>query len=488
MTEKSRGDKLIGVCYAALIFSPLVVILIQSLIHGMNLFLAVPTWSDELDYFREVFSFSHNGFNFGGSMFAGYEAAVGPLGAHSVSPRIAWGPFSLLGWNEHSILFYNIIFLCFSIAVYLLCVQPRGLKLALSFAVVCFYAPLNLYMYTSMMEVMIYGWVIIYFSLFARYLVKRNGASFAAALATGIVVCLLRMPYVVLLFPLIWAASDFKFNLKTLKNLIIYIILFLVVYKVYNLFCSDYPDWVTSKLKMQAGLLGKLKFIFYNTKMNLKLYFTVSASPVQVAMRYAYGFAILALLAASFFEIKDGAVKKCFKRGWFSLFVMTGGLWAIMITLYDIKAYRDFRTFAPVLFFVILFVIVDDETRGLKIACLAFIALVGVFSFKEGLTADRKIVWKAETDSSVAVLKEDAGDEVKSVGATWDINWGDVELLKSIPSRLGYKVFLENVDKDLSTVDYVLTTRQYIDGHEDLESRLEFMFETKDSYLIYKVK
>ena len=148
MTEKSRGDKLIGVCYAVLIFSPLVVLLVQSLIHGMNLFLAVPTWSDELDYFREVFSFSHNGFNFGGSMFAGYEAAVGPLGAHSFSPLIAWGPFSMLGWNEHSILFYNTIFLCFSIAIYLFCVQPRGLKLALSFAVVCLYAPLNLYMYT----------------------------------------------------------------------------------------------------------------------------------------------------------------------------------------------------------------------------------------------------------------------------------------------------------------------------------------------------
>ncbi len=490
MREKLRGDKLIGVLYGALILSPLVILLVQSLIHGMNLFKGVPTWSDELDYYREMLSYSHNGLKFGGSLFAGHEAAIGPFGAHSFSPVIAWGIVSLFGWNEHSILLFNLFFLCFSFLIFVLALKPRGRRLVLSFAAAYLYAPLVLYLHTSMIEVVIYGWIIIYFSLFSLYLSKKTRGFFALALAAGIIVTLLRMPYVVVLFPLIWAASDYKFNLKTLKNLIIYILLFLVVYKVYNMFCADYPDWVTSRLAARPGLWSKFKFIINNVFTNLRLYFTFSATPVQWALRYAYGITIVLLLAASFVEKGKEHITKCFKRDYFALFIMTGGLWAIMVALYDIKDYRDFRTFSIVLFFVYLYVFIGSnqkEAGPLQYIFVALMLFICAFSFKEGLIQSRNTVTVAETDDSFAVLNTpDAGS--KSIGATFDINWGGVGLLKSIPGGLGYKVILEAEIESFTGVDYVLTTDEYLSGHPELKERLEFMFETEASYLVFKVK
>ena len=138
--------------------------------------------------------------------------------------------------------------------------------------------------------------------------------------------------------------------------------------------------------------------------------------------------------------------------------------------------------------FVILYVFTVPEGRNLKVACVIFIILVGAFSFNENLTEGRNIVKTVEIDDSFAALATDAGEDVRAIGATWDINWGDIALIKSVPDRLGYKVFLEGETSDLSPVDYVLTTRKYLDEHADLESRLEYMFTTKDSYLVYRVK
>ena len=94
----------------------------------------------------------------------------------------------------------------------------------------------------------------------------------------------------------------------------------------------------------------------------------------------------MALLAASFFEKGKDSVTKCFKRDYFALFVMTGGLWAIMVALYDIKDYRDFRTFSIVLFFVYLYIFTgrDTETKLIQYISVALMVFVCAFSFKEG--------------------------------------------------------------------------------------------------------
>ena len=83
------------------------------MIKGYNVLLGLPIWNDEVDYWRELFSFSNCGFAFGKHGFSlGYTAEIGPFGCHGISPIIAWGWYALLfGWNGNSIVIANIILL-----------------------------------------------------------------------------------------------------------------------------------------------------------------------------------------------------------------------------------------------------------------------------------------------------------------------------------------------------------------------------------------
>ena len=479
------------VLYAAMILSPLIILLIQSLFTGKNLFLGVPTWTDELDYFREMVSFSKHGFNFGGSLFAGHEAPVGPLGGHSFSPVVAWGPVVFFVWNEHTILWYNLILMMISLAVLIMTLKPSGRNLLFVLILCYLYAPLNLYLHTSMMEVTLYGWIVIYSALFIKYIRDRERLFFILALIAGVIVTLMRMPYVVILFPLIWAATDHKFDRKFIRNMLVYIILFLVVYKIYNLFCADYPYWVTSIVHEAAGISLKLQVLFHNALSNLKQYFTFSASPVQVILRYTYGLTILFLLIVSFFEIKDGKLARRFKRDYFSFFVMSGGFWAIMIILYDIHDSRDFRTFSVVLFFIYLYVILSNtgDRMGelIKIAGIVMVGLMFAFSFNEGMTSDREIAAQVEIDKNFEDFPEAEAGIIRTVGSTIDVCWGNIKIQKSIPSDCGFKVYLWNEENDFVAVDYLLTTESYMSSHPQSASKLEYLFTTEDSSLVYRV-
>jgi len=265
---------------------------------------------------------------------------------------------------------------------------------------------------------------------------------------------------------------------------------FLFTYKVYTLFCADYPDWVTHKISEAPGIVGKLKVVYFNTLTNFKRYFAFSSTPAQITLRYVYGFTILLFLIKSLFRIKEKKLEFKFDGKAFSIFVMLGGLFAIMVSLYDIKDYRDFRTFGIVLFFALMYLFMQRKEDYLyKYIGVFFVLILFFASFNEGLTKDRMVVRNAITYDAFEknLSKEDV--EGKAIGATWDINWGDVGLLKSIPPELGYKVFIEGEEEEhLDSVDYVLSTYKYIGKHPELAQKLEFMFDVNRKYLVYKVK
>ncbi len=490
MSNETKREKLIYAVYAALILSPLIVLGIQSFLVNKNLFFGVPTWSDELDYFREILSFKASGFSFNGSLFAGHEAVYGPFGAHSFSPILVWGLYSLFSWTEHSILICNLFLLCLAYTIFVLINRPRGKELFFVCVIAYIYSPLYLYLYTSMMEVPIYAFVIIYFSCMYRYISYPTKLRGVMMIVTGAFVALLRMPYIVLLLPAVLLLSGYKFNKKTVRNLIIYVVAFLLAYKVYNLFCADYPDWVTHRISAAPGIVGKLKVVYSNIIINLKRYFGFSTTPAQIALRYVYGFTILLFLIKSLFRVNNKKLEFKFEGKAFSMFVMLGGLFAIMVSLYDIKDYRDFRTFGIVLFFALIYLFTERKGDLLyKYIGVFFVLILFFTSFYDGLTRDRVIVRKAITYEAFKEEFSDVSIEGKAIGATWDINWGDAGLLKSIPGKLGYKVFIEGEEiENLDSVDFVLSSYKYMGKHPELGEKLEFMFDVDRKYLVYKVK
>ena len=79
------------------IASPLIIMLILSLLSGNNMFLSKPYLNDELDYWRLMYSISERGFDFGSTEhLVGYVAPIGPLGSHGLSPVAAWLWYVLL--------------------------------------------------------------------------------------------------------------------------------------------------------------------------------------------------------------------------------------------------------------------------------------------------------------------------------------------------------------------------------------------------------
>ena len=473
MNKQSTDVKRIQAIYFLYLFIPVLSLFLLSLVSSKNLFLSLPTWSDELDYFRETFSFSENGFDFGGSLFVGEDAKVGPLGGHSFSPIVVYGLVALIfPFSEHTILYVNLALLSLAMLAFALIVRPRGFNLFFSCFLFLLFPPLLNYLYTSMLEVPLYAGLIVYFSLFYAYGKEKKKSVFIWMLITGIFVTLIRMPYVVVLFPAIMALGDYRFNKKTWLKLLVYVVSFLTVYKFYNLFCANYPDWVTAKITAADGIAGKLKVIYSNTKENIYRFFSFSIeSPMQIVLRYVYGILVAITGVLSFVKQENKRLKLCFNGFWFSLFVMAGGLLCIMVCLYDIKDYRDYRTFAPIAFVLMLTVVLFTKKPLVRAVPVVTFLLLIIFSDVNVLLADREIGVVSERITGFEELENDSG---LKLGATMDVNWGDVSLLKSIPSKIGYQVFYNGINEDnIDMVDYILTGGKLSDTSVVLLSEIE---------------
>ena len=457
MNKQSTSVKRIQALYFLYLFIPVLSLLLLSLVSGKNLFLSLPTWSDELDYFREAYSFSENGFDFGGSLFVGEDAKIGPLGGHSFSPIVVYGLAALIfPFSEHTILYVNLALLSLAMLAFALIVKPKGFNLIFSCFLFLLFPPLLNYLYTSMLEVPLYAGLIVYFALFYAYSKGKKKSVFIWMLIVGIFVTLIRMPYVVILFPAIMVLGDYKFNKKTWLRLLIYVVSFLFVYKFYNLFCANYPDWVTAKIGAADGIAGKLKVIYSNTKENIYRYFSFSIeSPMQTVLRYVYGILVLLTGVLSFVRQENRKFRLCFNGFWFSLFATAGGLLCIMMCLYDIKDYRDYRTFAPIAVFLMLSTVMFAKKAPVRAVPIVTFLLLIIFSNVNVLLADREFGIVNETVSGFENLEN---DEDMKLGATMDVNWGDVSLLMSVPSKLGYQVFYNGINEDnYDKVDYILT-------------------------------
>lgn len=118
---------------AALFFvaSPLIMMLVLSLLSGQNMFLAKPYLNDEIDYWRVMYSVSEQGLHFGSTEhLVGYTAPIGPLGSHGVSPLAAWLWYALLfPWSDSAIVIAGVIMLTAAMALFVLIARPGTAQL-----------------------------------------------------------------------------------------------------------------------------------------------------------------------------------------------------------------------------------------------------------------------------------------------------------------------------------------------------------------------
>ena len=159
------------------IASPLIIMLILSLLSGNNMFLSKPYLNDELDYWRLMYSISERGFDFGSTEhLVGYVAPIGPLGSHGLSPVAAWLWYVLLfPMTDSALVIAGVLMLIAAMALLYFIARPGAAELLLMGLFTILYPPLIRYINLSMMEMPCYACVIVYMALLLRYEKEHSG-------------------------------------------------------------------------------------------------------------------------------------------------------------------------------------------------------------------------------------------------------------------------------------------------------------------------
>ena len=262
--------------------------------------------SDEFDYYAESVSIARNSLVNQESGYFGYNlnlhAKLLNYGAHA--------PFNLLplaltakltGDSQASALLANLVLLCISLLVFFL--LRRSLKdLALLFLLLFSFLPFLLYVFTGMVEVLIYAGLILLLPLYEKLFAKREQSpSLLAYLLVVLLWSLSRITHIFFLLPaLIFEIGILK--KKALPTLFKYALIVLGLTAVLWLLSASFPwsfmgQWLRSSQKVSF-------FFRHGLSMSFKFLQPGFGEPMEVALRYAY-LLWIGILALPLFSLRN---------------------------------------------------------------------------------------------------------------------------------------------------------------------------------------
>lgn len=344
-----------------------------SLLSGHDCFAGIPVWSDELDYWREMYSFASSSDGaFGYYGFDGYPAAVGEWGCHGIAPLLVYGPFALtFGWGAHSIVVCNGFFCMACVLVFCALLRPSSSQAVLMAVLWMAYPPLLLYAPSSMMELPQYGCFFLYLACALRYARDKRVLWLVLAFACVIYMAGLRLSNIVLFAPLVLLFSGFKPRLRFWALAAVSLAASFACYKFFWLFSAGYPAGFLAALGAGDGAAsGPFELLLAHAAQNVQLFFSRGDGAAQISQRLAFA---LAFGGCVFFAGVSAVAQRMGIRVNVPLmhacvacaFVL-GLVWVVVIFAYDVFDWRDYRTLAPFLFavFVTLIMAAHDEHSG----------------------------------------------------------------------------------------------------------------------------
>ena len=151
LPPRRRTATLLG--WGLLLSAPFLLLAAISLATGRNAFATYPVWSDELDYWRNLFTWDAVGLRTGYNGLLEEFARVGTLGAHGFTAVMLYGWFvKLFGLSYHTIVICNALWVSLGAAAYCALIRPRPARAALLALCLMLYAPAVLYCASSMTE------------------------------------------------------------------------------------------------------------------------------------------------------------------------------------------------------------------------------------------------------------------------------------------------------------------------------------------------
>jgi len=370
--------------WALLVLSPWIQLIVISIITGKNALFTYPVWTDELDYWRSVFSWIHVGFPAGYNGIAEYPASVGTLSVRGLTPILLYGGWAkLLGLEHFGIVLFNALWVSTAALVFCAMVRPRaGTSLLVAALLICF-APAVLYVSTSMTEMFNYALLLLYAAFLFH--TEKTGRWWSALLCwlTVVCACLYRVPYWVLFVPLIAVNCRWRFSLKTLWLSLVALSLagatFVAVVSYSALSPGDYLyQWFrqTDPSLFFHMLLSHVKF-------NLNQYLAGKAGNImEVALRWLYCLAAGWALLASFVSIEKVRqktwLKLHFSKEYMGCFLLLFVPFALILMFYTINDWFDFRMLSPFLWGVAAILAARGKRRLPSAVLAGSVAMLGL--------------------------------------------------------------------------------------------------------------
>lgn len=455
--RKSRGQRLCAVLF--FIASPLLIMLLLSALAGQNMFLAKPYLNDEVDYWRVMYSVSECGFDFGPTGgLPGRNAPIGPLESHGLGPLAAWLWYALcFPFTESALVIASFVLLTLSLLLFCLIVKPSTGQAVLMGVFTLLFPPLVRYINLSMMEIPCYAAVIVYAAVLYRYEKSRSISWLILLLISGLYCALLRLSNVVLFFPAILIFCDNRWSWKLPLCLMVYALGVLALNSFVNLFIAPYPDFVSSLSNCASGkevVLTLLRNILGNLR-NLLNPFSDRSLP-QAMARYFYLALTLFLLAASFFKAGPSGLRLTWRWDYVGMLGVAGGCLALVLVLYDVFDWRDYRTLSPIAYMLCLWLLLRWPVEGRRFrlalaALLIFGALMAPDSYRHAAQDDRFF----DTGCTGADYSQLFGSEPCTLGLYGDTY--PLSLAMDVPPQVGISSGLYDDSPDCHGMDYVLS-------------------------------
>lgn len=340
-------------------------------ITGCDILQSHPSISDEIGYWRELYSFSEHGWKFGcGGGILNETADWGHFGSHGLAPFFAWGWYArLFPWTPEALVNANFILLEISVIVFVLLVHDDLKDMIFSAVILLCWPYIFLYLCSSMMETACCAVMIIYTALFIRYRRKKTRVLFCLALLCILYLTCMRYCYAVAAFPLLWESCDYRIDKKTVVIMLIYALGTVLVYWFLTKFETTYPDYVIDQTD-GSGLGGKIKLLWENFLLNVQKYFSFQPHQTSEFFHRIISVAAAALLCIRGLYGED-------RRFYFSLGLVIFTLILLNLICYDIGFQKELRVMGPVLVFALLAVENGRGSVWLK-TVIALAAAVGL--------------------------------------------------------------------------------------------------------------
>lgn len=362
LSPKRRAVTLL--CWAVLAAAPFLLLAAVSLAVGRNAFETYPVWSDELDYWRSLFSWDAVGFHTGYSGMLEELPRVGTLGAHGITAVMLYGWFvKLFGLAPNTIVLANAVWISLAALAYCALRRPRPAQALLLTASFVLYAPAVLYCASSMTELFNYALMLFYLAFALSYHERRSPWMLLLSCLTLAVACVYRISYLILFIPLVLSFARMKPGWRMVAGALAALAISAGCYVFSSAITAPYTQGFLYHLMRAPDAATFVRMLLSHTKSNLMDYFVnTMGTPMEHAFHWLYLGGMLLCLTGAFVRASRGAdgrlrLERRFSKGALICFILLALAFGIIVVLYETNDWSDFRTLAPFLFLALAYLI-----------------------------------------------------------------------------------------------------------------------------------